>query len=567
MKNKQLTLVVVSLLVVVLSVSLAWFTTQIIGTGKDVSVTSTNLQVLFTDTDGQIAGNDIEPGWSNTSTFSIENKSKNDFNYDIILKDYKNTTVTDGYLVYKITSTNGYNMTEYKDMPKDGEETYDATLARNITIKPGTENKQEYKIEIKYINANRDQSEDMNKSIKGVLYITESKEAANPYTKGTLGYQIMEDNKDIKERTNFNTLFKNTNIGVLYKTTEDNTDVYYFSGDTRNNWVKFGTWQEDFSVYRGWRDTDNYYNFREYQTLSECESDIDYNNNCTLYKYASAGDAMYWRIIRTNKDGSIRLLYHGTDVETTTAYIGRTSFNPSYDDTKYVGYMYGTSGSLENNRLNTTDSTIKAYIDSWYKTNMLNYTKYLSNDAVYCNDRSITNGTFSLTESFEFAGITRRYGTDETKPTYNCNNIADAFSVNNEKAKLTYPVALITFDEAAYISGGKDSGNINSWLFRNAKKGIPHYDVEYESDGDEYVENFEVAYKSSEISWKTMTPADSSVDPELYITSFYISSGDGYIGAGSVGTSGVRPVLSLNKDVIYKSGDGNSANPYIIEEN
>ena len=565
MKNKQLTLVVVSLLVVVLSVSLAWFTTQILGKGKDVSVTSTNLQVLFTDTDGQIAGNDIEPGWSNTSTFSIENKSKNDFNYDIILKDYKNTTVTDGYLVYKITSTNGYNMTEYKDMPKDGEETYDATLARNITIKPGTENKQEYTIEIKYINANRDQSEDMNKSIKGVLYITESKETTNPYTKGTLGYQIMEDNKDIKERTNFNTLFKNTNIGVLYKATEDNTDVYYFSGDTRNNWVKFGTWQEDYSVYRGWHDVDRYYNFKEFKTLTECESDIDYNNNCTLYKYANAGDAMYWRIIRTNKDGSIRLLYHGTDVETTTAYIGKTSFNLSNNDTKYVGYMYGTSGSLENNRLNTTDSTIKAYIDNWYKTNMLNYTKYLSNDAVYCNDRSITKGTFSLTESFEFAAYTRRYGTNETTPTYNCSNIADAFSANNEKAKLTYPVALITFDEATYIAGG-EFGNINSWLFRNAKKGIPHYDVKYESDGDEYVENFDISYSSSEISWDTMTPVDSSVDPELYVTNFYISDGDGYIGAGS-GVSGVRPVLSLNKDVIYKSGDGNSANPYIIEEN
>ena len=53
MQRKQLTLVIVSLLVVVLSVSLAYFTTQIIGEGKNLDVTSTNLQIVFTDTDGK----------------------------------------------------------------------------------------------------------------------------------------------------------------------------------------------------------------------------------------------------------------------------------------------------------------------------------------------------------------------------------------------------------------------------------------------------------------------------------------------------------------------------------
>ena len=45
MQRKQLTLVIVSLLVVVLSVSLAWFTTQIIGKGKNLNVSSANLQM------------------------------------------------------------------------------------------------------------------------------------------------------------------------------------------------------------------------------------------------------------------------------------------------------------------------------------------------------------------------------------------------------------------------------------------------------------------------------------------------------------------------------------------
>ena len=47
MQKKKLTLVIVSLLVVVLSVSLAYFTAQIIGKGKTVDVSSANLQIVL----------------------------------------------------------------------------------------------------------------------------------------------------------------------------------------------------------------------------------------------------------------------------------------------------------------------------------------------------------------------------------------------------------------------------------------------------------------------------------------------------------------------------------------
>ncbi len=47
MQRKQLTLVIVNLLVVVLSVSLAYFTVQIIGKGKTVDVSSANLQIVL----------------------------------------------------------------------------------------------------------------------------------------------------------------------------------------------------------------------------------------------------------------------------------------------------------------------------------------------------------------------------------------------------------------------------------------------------------------------------------------------------------------------------------------
>ena len=33
---------------------------------------------------------------------------------------------------------------------------------------------------------------------------------------------------------------------------------------------------------------------------------------CTPVKLASAGDKMYWKIVRVNGDGSLRLIYNGT---------------------------------------------------------------------------------------------------------------------------------------------------------------------------------------------------------------------------------------------------------------
>ena len=498
MNKKSITILVVCLIVTVLSVSLAYYTTRIIGDGKNVSVNAKELTINF-DNNNEIASGIIEPGWSSANTFSITNKSKTNFTYDIVLKNYKNTTKTNGYLVYKITSTNGYNMTEFKDMPKDGENTYDLVIARGITIEPGSSNKQSYTLEIKYLDSTEDQSIDMGSTVTGSLYIVESTtNENNQYTKGTLGYQIMEDNSNIKERTDFSKTYTDVNIGTMYKATEDNTDVYYFAGDARNNWVKFGGY--------------------------------------------------YWRIIRTNSDGSIRLLYHGTSPETQNAYIGDSeiAFNENYNDSMYVGYKYGTSGSLENNRSNTNDSTIKKTIDAWYKDNLVNYTKYLSTSAVYCNDRELGSGTYSATgDKFYYVGYTR-LGANKN-PSYNCTNEYDAFSVNNTKAQLTYPIALMTADEISY-AGGVWIKNAATWYYLNSKGNA--------------------SIKNGQNEWWLLSAASWDTDKSSVV--FKVSSAQdrkAQFGAQSVQYKlHVRPVISLKKDLLYKTGDGSATSPYEIQE-
>ena len=325
-----------------------------------------------------------------------------------------------------------------------------------------------------------------------------------PPAGSTLLAAIKYYNPTIKTRTDFNTTFTETNTGTLYKATESIAgstpkDVYYFAGDAKNNWVKFA--------------------------------------------------GFYWRIIRTNHDGSIRLLYSGTSHNTTEGYIGESAFNTEVNSPKYVGYMYGNEDvDLDKARTNTNNSTIKTYIDNWYSTNLSSYSKYISTEAVYCNDRELApNQTYSTStsSSFYYAPSGRLY-TNKT-PTYNCTNSKDAFSGSNSEAKLTYPIGLMTADEIAY-AGGKGDTNLTSpyaWYYLNSANG---------------------SITGGTFSW-LLSPYRWSGD---YARVFSV------YGSGNPGTlvsyvvvwtaRGVRPAISLKTCTIWTSGNGAPETPYTIKE-
>jgi hypothetical protein len=540
MQKKQVTLVIVSLLVVVLSVSLAYFTAQIIGKGKDVSVTSANLQIVFTDSDGNIEGSNITPGWSNSKTFTIKNDTKTEYKYNIVIKDLLNTFVTEGYLQYKITSTNGgYNMTEFKDVPKSSAPK-DTILAYSVSIPVGLT--QSYTIEFKYVNDESvDQSEDMGKTLSGILFITEGTEQP------TLLSQILNDNPTRDTRNTYNAVFTNNTTGTLFTATEKNvhntidTTVYYYAGNTTNNWVKFGKFQNDLIRYRGSGITALY---GEYSTMDECTSVY---SKCTEYKYANTGDDIYWRIIRTNSDGSVRLLYAGTSPDTTTGCIGKSAFNTSENSPKYVGYMYGENAdTLVNAKTNTNNSTIKTYIDNWYASNMTSYTKYLSTTAVYCNDRTEkTSGTYNTgSTDFYYAPNARLY-TNKT-PSYDCTEASDAFSGSNTSAKLTYPIALMTVDEIMR-AGGTSSNNLTSpyaWYYLNSS--------------GESITGASSSWLLSPRGW---------YDSHANAFSVMGSPGPGALNYNDLSfILAVRPAISLKSCIKYGIGDGSATNPYTILE-
>ena len=561
-RKKELIVVLTSLLVIVLSVSVAYFTTKILGTEKDISVTSADLKVIFTSGSGTINGTNIEPGWSSAeNTFTVKNESNGTYKYNIIIKDLVNTFVTEGFLQYKITSTDGgYNMTDFTDVPKSSS-ARDTVLAFNISIDKGATHT--YKVEIKYLESKDvDQSADMGKMLSGKIFIEDK------FKGGTLSEAIMYYNPTIGTRTDFSTPFTTNTANTLYKATENGTDVYYFTGqDTEstpiNNWVKFGKTNKNECTYNG--STVLYFDGTNLSTI-ESESQCLSGKICKLNGSYGVGETVtedfctsqgaewtnddanwsveksdfYWRIVRTNADGSIRLLYSGASPDTTSGYIGTSKFNENRNSPKYVGYMYGNlDTTLEEARTNTNDSTIKTYIDNWYANNMTSYTKYLSTTAVYCNDRELASGaTYSTTEEFDFKAYDRLY-TNKT-PTYDCTNDNDKFTVDAStgNGKLTYPIALMTAEEIAY-AGGVAYTNAPMWYYTNST---------YNSITGTINLVFlspSVYFNKSSNTWGIATHGkllDSFLDVKL----------------------AVRPVTSLKSCVTWKSGDGSASSPYEI---
>ena len=173
MKKLDIGVIVTTLIIVTISCSLAFFAARVVGEPKDINLVAKNVAITFNDT-SIIANGVVSPGWNTTKTFTITNNSKEEYKYNISIKDLINTFVTKGYLQYKITSTNGYNMTEFKDIPKSSVAT-DTILAYSVSIPVGVT--QSYTIEFKYANDESvDQSDDMGRKLSGTLFITEGTE-------------------------------------------------------------------------------------------------------------------------------------------------------------------------------------------------------------------------------------------------------------------------------------------------------------------------------------------------------------------------------------------------------
>ncbi len=292
-------------------------------------------------------------------------------------------------------------------------------------------------------------------------------------------YQTVESilaSKTIATRTDFSAVLTEDTTGTVYSAEDDYGTSYYYAGAVKDNWVKFA--------------------------------------------------GFYWRIIRINGDGTIRMIYNGptTDQTGETTTIGGSKFNNLVNDNMYVGLQY-TSGEVHGRG---TDSTIKGILDSWYSDNLNSYANYITTGegATFCNDRQPSSvkenidGKGGTGTTVTYYGAYIRLNTYR-EPTYKCTDTKDRFATST---------GLITADEVAYAGGVWNVNNLEYYL----------YDKQF---------------------YWTMSPhgAGGNTWSAAFVVYEY-----GPLSASNVhDIIGVRPVINLKSNTVFV-GSGFSSDPYVV---
>ncbi len=256
----------------------------------------------------------------------------------------------------------------------------------------------------------------------------------------------------------------------------------------------------------------------------------------------------WWRVIRINENGSIRIIYDGTTSHpngesSTDRYYGTSQFNTSNASNEYVGYMY----TLDDADGLSTSSVIKQANDSFYETHLKDYADYIDTESGFCGDRSTLNlqsGVGTGTVTTYNKGYLR---TVTSSPDLNCENTNDLYTVSDSSKgnkALTYPIGLITVDEviiAGYGGGVFDGGYSQQKIAPNT-------------------------YLTIGNSFWTMTPAggyNTFGFSGWYSLVFFISTSidDG----NTTGSRALRPTINLKADVTI-TGDGTTESPYKVVE-
>jgi hypothetical protein len=334
---------------------------------------------------------------------------------------------------------------------------------------------------------------------------------------------------------------------------------YIFRGAVDNNWVKLGQYSTD------------YYQIYKYDETNDVTETL-YDSTCIASdtidceKIASAGDDIYWKIIRINGDNSIRLVYSGTVPPTkeTSIYdvtnyrnIGDDSYNINSDNKAYLGYMY----TLNNDHGYTTDSYIKTIIDSWYKNYFKDNSNYLADNG-FCNNRTINN---NVSESNTYYNITDRM------PSYSfytsnvaslmCQNKNDLFTTkdtNKGNGALTYPVGILNADEIL-LAGSK--------FYENSISFSPVIPVgptmPMMRNNGNFLKNYLYNYSTESKSLETIL----TMTPEYYSTNndngYILINVNGNLTGVSISIGGsIKPVINLSSS-LYATGSGTWDDPYI----
>ncbi len=282
--------------------------------------------------------------------------------------------------------------------------------------------------------------------------------------------------------------------GLLCKGQDDYGDTYYFRGAVTNNWVNIGN--------------------------------------------------TYWRIIRINGDGTIRLIYNGTSAGATGVnanYASNVAFNSTHNQAEYVGLKYTIGMRNGNETASTMLNTLNKFYNEYFATgkSLESYVSKLDYNAGFCGDRTsyknytgTSEGGGTGTTATWYGGYLRLYGSKQ--PTFKClEQSTDLYTTNTAAIgnhALTTAIGLLTSDEVMY-AGGVEADNSEYWL----------------CIGEDY--------------W-TMTPR---LYNNGYAQTFIVSSDGGLTNPNlEYKNIGVRPVINLKADTKF-TGEGTTGTPFVVQ--
>ena len=577
---------------------------------KNSNITTTTITNVVMDMQGKVSSNGAYPGHKMVKEVVVRGIGESnslpanasiqitpdlgDFSSDVTWKLYKSEeAITCSSTLHKegnIYEESTCNIPSSASLVLEGSSDSDYL---DIVVSPNTETK--YYLVVEYLNkTDIDQSSQMGKSFSVDIDIGESQ--SNPLKKIIASVDKTGKCPTINSDGTVNVTKAEATDGYLCKAKDAYGDSYYYRGNVTNNYVKFADkyWRivringdgtvrviydgtsahtngehstdrqigtSAFNYY--WKrnniqdSNDSYvylenagvgYMYGNADTITETTSyllippRVDFTATSTYY---IAKEYTFYESSRkfTLKD-QIAVLgsdltrdyvgyYYTNNPPTSTPYSVGTLYKIMDTESGEYGYVqYGTS-SKEVAQTNTNDSTIKTYLDNWYKTNIsgTENERYLA-DNIFCNDRS-----FDSNNSGTGAGmsVSLYNSPDLNIATFNlkCLQQNDAFTVSdtgNGNGALTYPIGLISADEVV-LAGGWNADNNGYYLY-------------------------------SGLRYWTSSPI-GTIDNHALIYNVN-SSGRTYIDDTETDVSyagGVRPVLNLSPNVL-NNGDGSMDNPY-----
>jgi len=499
MKNKKLLIAifsVVALIVVTITLTYAFWTltkrqeeSNVVKAGCiDFTITGESADIVL---ENQSAIYDAEGAKLTPYEFTLTNNCSKEVDYVINLES--TGTSSSSLLATSVKVMFDTNLpkklNEYKSVATTIENAYDSRAIAAGTLSARDEDGSNVKHALRVWISSDAPASEAGKIFKSKISVTAGQNVKEGKTLGDLILDHATINGYLKTTTPSFTAAIASNESGLYKNTTSEGDEYYFRGMAQNNYVKFGTYRIDTVL-----------ELHNYGTWKWFDEKVE------------TGDSMYWRIVKINADGSIRLAYDGLKLVNNQvehqATMAHGSYNDATDNIKYVGYVYD----------NNISSSIKKTIDTWYQTHLLSqYDKYIA-DSIFCNDRSI-----SANDSTKFAAYDRL---NAGAPTSEC---PDDYKLNVASGKLRYPIALLTADEM--LMAGVLYGNATPNSYLNSKEFI----------------------------W-TMTPSSYASN----VANMYRINRNGRIDSTALGSTylrGIRPVINIKASVHF-TGSGSVNDPY-----